>query len=608
MTPNILVSKIFLGFIICLLSQAIHAEERSPKSVLLVDFFPSYESYPTDGVLIGQGWLRGVGRKVLSRCVTGESFPIEGGSAFANFKEIIDREDLATALRVSASGSYGSFSASASYSKETQVSKFNRNILATINVDKGGTQLAPAKSEPPSKDGAQHESRHVIEFTHEALAILQSEGPSKLKLRKFRSLCGDSFVASIRNGGQYVVTFKFAQTNDSLKESFKASASGSYGVGGGSASFQKELSRENSLKNASVDSYQLGGDLTIPQNADEALKKISSFPTFIKDQAAPYQIVLMPYQLVAGWPDDLNNEMISDWDLKNMVGHMWRLQELSNLYADAALNPINYYFPFQKPEAITAQLAEHSSVLRYAAYCIDGFVAACAYSGNCGSEDFSKHCPAKNSISDPERSAALALALPKETLETANHTDAVRISKLGFNYDLAYNPDTPDTPSKHESDVPFSAGPFALYYKYLASAPLNRAPGNISDEAQEVETYCRNSEWAFVSNCDVVKRADLYNPPKADNLLFARKVYARWAGAVRVGRVSAAFCRADQRHPMCRDISEIIAWGDSVTANFGNAHNYIKENEKPADIEPSKPKPMPRPKRECDITKCPERY
>lgn len=580
------------------------SDDSPLNHLLLADYLSSSESYPADGVVLGQGWYRGLGKKSMNRCVTGISIPIEGGSATSTFREIYDREELATALKISASGSYGSsFSASANYSKETSLIKTKRNILAQIDVDKGGTQLAPAA--PLDSDDPRERlfPKYQLKFTPEALVILQSPTDSApAKLKKFKALCGDSFISTIRNGGKYVAKFQLNKIDSSTKESFDASAGGSYGGFGGSGSISKSVYNAKDSSDTSIDSYQLGGELTTPTNAAEAYAKISNFATFSNDKSAPYSITVMPYQAISQWPQDLNKASVSDRYLKHLVGQMWRLDELAGIYNDAALNSARYYFPFQevsvdakdKKEAIQQQLIKSAAKLKKASYCISGFVAACALYGDCEESTALNFCPSFKELKEEGALDVLALAFPIRTLEAGkiqkkiSENDIEEIMKSANIEYKSSNTTVIKSPSTYAGD------PYSLYYKYLARAPLARIGGeNPNDEAFQIFLYCKISSATKIDDCDIVAPQNM----TFDDNEAAKKIYSRWITSYRLGLISTSFCSTDAYHPMCRDVAELITIGNEVNSSFGQDRNYIAT---PPISQPRPEKtPIYRPERPC---------
>lgn len=575
---------------------------RDLAALLLADYLPSSEGYPVDGVVIGQGWYRGLGKKSMNRCVTGVSVPIEGSSATSSFKEIYDREELATSLKISASGSYGSaFSASSSYSKDTSLIKTKRNILSQIDVDKGGVQLAP--DAPLDRDDPQGRlfPKYQIKFTPEALVILTSPKDNAVeKLKKFRALCGDSFVATIRNGGKYVVKFQFDRTESSMKESFEASASGGYGGFGGSGSISRSVNTAKDSSDTSVDSYQLGGELTIPINAAEAYAKISNFANFPSDKSAPYSITVMPYQAISQWPQALNSASVSDRYLKHLVGHMWRLDELSRVYDDAVLNSNKYYFPFQvtKEETVEArkdeiqkQLIRNSDILKAASYCISGFVSACALYGECEEASAINYCPKFDWPQKSDFLEVLALAFPSRTLEAGKDSlgsDAESI--IGKIIKITGSESPPEEASAaKDKDLP-AGDPFSLYYRYLARSPLVRGPADsFSNEAYQVYKFCQSSKVS--DDCERINPKITLSPTDQK----AELIYSRWVSSFRLGLISTSFCSVDIHHPMCRDVTELLNMGSELSANLGEDRNYIAEPPKPSH--PPKREPVPRPEK-----------
>lgn len=334
----------------------------------VADFQSSEEVYPREAALLGQGWHRGMGRKMQSKCVYGLSKPVTGASSYVRFYDTYDRETMQRALNVSIKGSYGAASGSAKFSRETSFDKSKRNILAVASVDKGGEQLVALGSDPGDITATT-----VVEFTPRSWALLsdRTKTPSQ-RVTNFQHECGDSFVSTIRMGGKLSVMFSAEQSLESLKESFSAEASGGSGAFSASGSVSGELKKSLEQKSTRNISMQEGGFLNVALDADAVLKKITEFPTFAKDLSVPYALILVPYQSLPTWPKELLAVGMSDWDLDVYTGHAQRLKELAQLYADAAVQPTRYYFPFLSDTNKDA--ARWGTALYAASTCTEDFV------------------------------------------------------------------------------------------------------------------------------------------------------------------------------------------------------------------------------------------
>ncbi|MNP26551.1 hypothetical protein D3C76_1194110 [compost metagenome] len=170
------------------------------------------------------------------------------------------------------------------------------------------------------------------------------------------------------------------------------------------------------------------------------------------------------------------------------------------------------------------------------------------------------------------------------------------ISELGFDYVLS------DTDVSYSASSDVASGPFALYYKYFASAPLRRLGSDLpGDEAYQVQIFCEVTNPGR-NVCNDIKRSQLSVTPVGEALKNIQDIYSRWVSAVRLNRISESYCKISPRHPMCRDPSELINWGGGLLAAFGEPRGYLKDKSEP--LPKKQPAPTPRYIKECNWHLC----
>ncbi|ABE46946.1 hypothetical protein [Polaromonas sp. JS666] len=549
----------------------------------VADFQSSEEVYPREAALLGQGWYRGMGRKMQAKCVYGLSKPVTGAASYVRFYDTYDRETMQRILNVSMKGSYGAASGSAKFSRETSFDKSKRNILAVATVDKGGEQLVALGS-----DAGDIQATTVVEFTPRAWKLLsdQTKTPSQ-RVTNFQYECGDSFVSTIRTGGKLSVMFTAEQSLESLKESFSAQASGGAGAFSASGSVSGELKKSLEQKSTKNISMQEGGFLNVALDADAVLKKIMEFPTFAKDLSVPYTLILVPYQSLPTWPKDLLAVGMSDWDLDIYTGHAQRLRELAQLYADAAVQPTRYYFPFL-PDT-NKDAARWGSALYAASTCTEDFVLQCARDAACDRDtltDVAKlkaYCPKSFAPLEPnEVSKTLALMLPAAAIQKA-------ASASGTGAELQ----TLRQPSANAA-LPTASSIFGMYYQLLALAPMRRlAKDDVNDEAHQVKILCDTLLQNVGVNCALVARAAMADKKDGADKAVRDRAYRQWVVSRRLWPLAATFCKETAQHPMCVNPITLEQWVGALSVESGPERNFAKDPSTAVVVNPERTKYIP---------------
>lgn len=582
------------------------------------DVFLVEVDYPRSAVQLGQGWDSLGNRKTMANCVIGVEAPILGATVKTVYQDVYDREQLATSLAASAGGSYGPFSGSASYSRSVNIDRSRRNLMATSYVDTGGKQLAP-----PTTDA---QSDTTLRLSKGALKILTEAGtPIDKRLARFRQVCGDAFVVAVREGGRLQMMFNALHSATTVEESVKASASAKFGAGGASGSISSTTRTELTKDTTAFDGYEMGGSLTVPGKADEALKKVTDFgPEVVKaNTKSPYSLVIASYRSLPDFRPEWHSASVSLWWLKVMQGQAARVGELARLYADAAIKPTDYYFPYLPGNEAAA--SRQSEVLFAASTCLRGLLAYCASGKPCDYQALQKldgpqiqrMCPTFDKVLGPaQRVQAAMLAFPadvaKKYIESVPELAAASASAMsakpakiasstigltsmagkdaGIDQFLLQRSVASLAAANPESATSPPTGFAQLYYVALAQAPLQRrpktptAPGDRSpaDESLHVEWFCSASglacgpiQWAALS-------ADKKNGDAVARDATAKAIYDAWIVGFRIGPVASAFCAEASIHPMCLAPGQVVELVKGYPASFGPAARFHPNPPPPA--------------------------
>jgi len=190
-------------------------------------------AYPDDGVVIGQGWDSFSERGTASRCVDVIEVPIETSSFSNDFKEIKSTFSLfkKQTISIAASGSYGGFSGSGSYSskKSHKLDTEKINLLYEFRSNIAGTRAIGLPEKGPAT------SNIITEISRNKGFQILKEAPQvsvvdslllqplpatsyQIKLsdsarkfassndsKGFRAICGDGFVSAIQRGTEVKV-------------------------------------------------------------------------------------------------------------------------------------------------------------------------------------------------------------------------------------------------------------------------------------------------------------------------------------------------------------------------------------------------------------------
>jgi hypothetical protein len=323
--------------------------------------------YPKGGVALGQGWNSFAVAETTATCIVFQKAESQTAQEkHMTMRAVTSRYQLDRELGISASASYkgvvGSVSGKASYASKVNIETNGTSVAALARVDNGNIYVGPPRAgaveniarmiadgkTPDEVNAALRETAadvakrsgnalpnltsDDIETRHRAFDIekinaavrvnaaqstaiqLSPEFASLAKEDpvKFRKVCGDSYVATISQGGDLAMLFSFETRDIKKQQDIAASLKGSgWGVTAeGSMKAKIAEAANNTTTTLTYDEKGGSGD-PIPTNLDELYDKIKSFPDAVKKAPYNYQLQLARYEKLINWPDDVDNEHAS---------------------------------------------------------------------------------------------------------------------------------------------------------------------------------------------------------------------------------------------------------------------------------------------------------
>jgi hypothetical protein len=557
----------------------------------LNDAAPIVVGYPIQGAVLGQAYDFVSGQWLPTRCVDGISVPLGASELRAKYTDLQDREQIFDSLKLSAEASVNTIALSSAkinvdFAKSVDINRERRNILAVLDAMRGGTQLTPAIGQ------------YAIRLSPEAKVLAAND--VKAGTTKFRAMCGDGYVATVRAGAKIRLVFSTAIDKSDIEQSLKIAAEGRYGTIQGKASMERIQKDKNSKENTSVAFYQEGGRRKeIPVDAPTALEVMKSAGDFDDSLAAPMELVVMPYGALPDLPPEYRKLKLPDIGVRSLAAHYWRLVELSALYAGAANSPINYYHPYIEPK----KLGSKSYSLKTAALCVSEMLETCSSSttSSCTLDVVWK-------IASEAGSCKLIKTGISLTNEAASQSEALEAAQLISGGDISIMRGQPFKQGTQIGLYEESRGPgtrpYDYYLKFLVRAPMKRvrasdgksSPG---DEFDNVLMFCslqslNCKDKTFDSTID---QTNGRNPALSEGL-------ALFNVRFKLAQLSASACGLSIEHPLCIS-PDALPWymyatedGSSFEeAVFTAERGFFKESTPVVVPPPPKPRPPPRP---CD--------
>lgn len=319
----------------------------------LADDDPLFRSVPiasTAGFELGRGYdiLTGTPRADCIERETIEPHNNLGADSIVFHSTKIENSselDRSLGLTASASINYGSFGggASASFSNSLSIDSYSLHYLVDASVSSKGASIRDAR------------------LKEKYVKLIQSG--NRDALARFRTICGDGFIAEFIVGGGFQSLITIHTKSKSEKESLAASMNASFSVASGSASFSSAISNASETNQVAIRSFQKGGGGVIPLSPEGIAKKIETLPDAVAEAPSPIEAVVFSYILLL---DDPTLPLI---DLSEREVALSYLSELSatarDQQADAEYileNPSEFY---SSPQDIPLLALEIKSLREY---------------------------------------------------------------------------------------------------------------------------------------------------------------------------------------------------------------------------------------------------
>ncbi|HSV29165.1 MAG TPA: hypothetical protein VLL76_06390 [Candidatus Omnitrophota bacterium] len=339
---------------------------------------PRVIDYPQEGVQLGTGWHSQTASKTSSICVVFQEAHSQIGQQVVFDKaQVSDRYSLARSIDVSAewhlkAGILASktVDAKAHYASKTRIDESSLVVTELVTVDNGYAYAAPAAVEsqkfgaalqgqsPMAHDPAKTQralgidprmvdahagqtlSAHIAtaksaKQRHNALGtglneLYKAGGSTASSVRltddmaallksnpgEFRRLCGDGFVAGIKQGGELAATYTFHTYSKSQQDDISAKlgfkVNGIVSDYSGSVSVSRSIRQNNLNQKLSIDYFQQGGSgEPIPVTLDAIDAAVTSFAGAVKTAPFNYKIVIVDYGTLPGGGGTLMADMSS---------------------------------------------------------------------------------------------------------------------------------------------------------------------------------------------------------------------------------------------------------------------------------------------------------
>lgn len=293
-----------------------------------------YVEYPSQGVLLGQGWDAFRNAPASGICIEFAELTVPGHDIDIRVDDIYSRDQLNEALRLSVSASYSGVGAKASgrvdYSNSLSVDRTKSNVMATIEVLKGDQFVGPVATQMTGKP------------TTYATMRLNDAGRKALSggADEFRRACGDSFVHHIKRGGRLNAYFSFDGLESQQKNSLAAAISASGWGGSVSAQMNTETEKKRWEKVTGIRVYQSGGPMQpTPMNGNEFNDTVRQFLATSDPDLFPtkaFEIGLSRYDNLPDWK---SNESMGDPErLSELMVMYWLFNDLRIEYENIILN------------------------------------------------------------------------------------------------------------------------------------------------------------------------------------------------------------------------------------------------------------------------------
>ncbi len=356
--------------------------------------------YPDSGVELGQGWNSYNISKTTGRCIIFQQAKAQAGQEKTmKLISVSTRYQLDRELDISASASYkgvtGSISGKVDYANNVSLASSATNIVALAYVDNGNILVSPPLAEDQKKVanllaegrsptevnsalGAKDTdlgarmlkilpeitSNKVSErhrafdikkinaavnsgsFGNGAGSIRLSENYRKMAVNepeKFRKVCGDSYVASISQGGEIAAVLTFETNSISQQKQIATNISGAGWGATAEVSMKERIKKQSKGTKTSISYFQRGGSGDpLPTDIDLLYDSIQKLPNNVSKAPYSYKLELGRYEELENWPESTTVDRASYTAIDEIVyrASVWRtLNESLRGILDATNEP-----------------------------------------------------------------------------------------------------------------------------------------------------------------------------------------------------------------------------------------------------------------------------
>jgi hypothetical protein len=276
--------------------------------------------YPADeGVQLGQGWDMFLNKKVNSTCIDFKGAQRDNyETAELNLQEVTDEETRDATLNmtftIEGGASYAGYGGkgNSSLTKNSFSHFYSKDVLVVghATVSNGAAFVAPDADPVPAPStlvGAQKSTVKRSQSQEPASgfrSVTLSADLNKLwheQFEKFRSKCGDGFIASINYGTDFYGLYTFhivdKKTRDQLETAVKTSGGYAGFTAGGSAAISQLIVQESNAGRLAIEYVQRGGKITddLPTDLDSLKSKIKTLGKEAWFGPKPIYMVVVPY-------------------------------------------------------------------------------------------------------------------------------------------------------------------------------------------------------------------------------------------------------------------------------------------------------------------------
>lgn len=321
--------------------------------------------YPTTGVELGQGWNSYAVEKTTATCIVFQKGRTTAQTKNMTMRAVTSKYQLDRELGLSASASYkntvASVSGKATFAGSSKVETSGTTVAALARVDNGNIFVSPpddARSDMvaalisegnspdevngkvgvsdaeigqqiaqvlPDLASADIDARHRafdIDALNDAAADGRTAGAIRLgpefaemartNLQKFHQVCGDSYVASISEGGDLAMVFNFQTSSLEKQRKITAELKGSGWGATAEGSMESKIKSVSEGTQTSITYNQTGGSGDpVPTDVAALYEKIKTFPKVIEDAPFRYTLQVASYEDLINWPDGATNPQAS---------------------------------------------------------------------------------------------------------------------------------------------------------------------------------------------------------------------------------------------------------------------------------------------------------